>query len=113
MDADKMLADFMCLVDGYRRLEKRCSELETCKVNADRFYNWAVDVDAVAAMHGVSKYAVREYIKLGLIEQHPNSTDKRFLVRGSTALLLDFKELKEEAKYTRQNNKYRSHLHKA
>ena len=23
MDADKMLADFMCLVDGYRRLEKR------------------------------------------------------------------------------------------
>ena len=70
-------------------------------------------MDAVAAMHGVSKYTVREYIKLGLIEPHPNSTEKRFLVRGSTALLLDFKELKEEAKYTRQNNKYKSHLHKA
>lgn len=50
MDADRILADFMCLVDGYRRLEKRCSELEANKVNADRFYNWAVDVDSVAAM---------------------------------------------------------------
>lgn len=70
MDADRILADFMCLVDGYRRLEKRCSELEANKVNADRFYNWAVDVDSVAAMHGVSKYAVREYIRMGLIEPH-------------------------------------------
>ena len=113
MDADRILADFMCLVDGYRRLERRCSELEGSKVNADRFYNWAVDVDEVAAMHGVSKYAVREYIKMGLIEPHPSSTDKRFLVRGSTALLLDFKELREEAKRSRQNERYAGLLHRA
>lgn len=113
MDADRILADFMCLVDGYRRLEKRCSELEANKVNADRFYNWAVDVDSVAAMHGVSKYAVREYIRMGLIEPHPDSTDRRFLVRGSTALLLDFKELKKEAKYAKQNDRYRRLLHRA
>lgn len=110
MDADRALADFVCLVDGYRRLERRCAELEGAKVNADRFYNWAADVETVAAMHGVSRYLVREYIKLGLIEAHPDSTDARFLVRGSVALLLDFDALRAEARHTRQNSKYARQL---
>lgn len=97
--AERLLSEVVTVVDGYRELERRCRTLEQNTVRAEKFYSWAVDVETVAAMHGVSRYIVRRYIELGLIETHPNSSPAKFLVRGSTALTLDFKELKEEAKY--------------
>lgn len=105
METDRMLSEFVKLVDGYRRMEKKCSELDASSVDADKFYGWAVDVNTLSAMHGVSKHLVRRYIELGLIETHPNSTDSKFLVRGSTALRLDFGKLKEEAKFIRYRKK--------
>lgn len=97
-EPDIILSDMVVLVNNYRMLERRCEELEHCVVNAAMFYNWAVDVDTIASMHGVSKYIVRKYIEMGLIETHPNNSKSRFLVRGSTALTLNFKELREKAK---------------
>ena len=98
-ESDKVLADVVALINNYRGLERRCSELENGVVSVDKFYGWAVPVETVASMHGVSEYLVRKYISLGLIETHPNSTPAKFFVRGSIALSLDFKELKEQAKF--------------
>ena len=45
LESDKILADVVTLVDGYRALEKRCKELESKAVSADKFYNWAVPIE--------------------------------------------------------------------
>ena len=97
----RVLSDVVAVIDGYRSLQKRCQELEANTVNADRFYNWAVPVETVASMHGVSMYLVRKYIELGLIEKHPNSKTGKFFVRGSVAIMLDFNALREKAKLTK------------
>lgn len=99
--SDGFLADAVTLIDSYRDLERRNKVLEESQVNASRFYNWAVSVEEIAKMHNVSKYIVQTYIKMGLIETHPNTTPARYLVRGSVALLLDFDQLREQAKYKR------------
>lgn len=102
LESDKILADVVTLVDGYRALEKRCKELESKAVSADKFYNWAVPIEQVASMHGVSPYLVRKYVQLGMIDTHPNSTGAKFLIRGSVALLLNFEELRKEATFKKK-----------
>ena len=63
-------------------------------INADQFYSSAMTTEEVARLHGVTPSRVRDYAKNGLIELHPDSTDAKMLFRASSALLLNFKELK-------------------
>lgn len=103
---ETLIGDVNVFVENYNRLERRCKELEKSNCNVEKFYAVAFDIDTVAKLHGVSKYLVRSYINLGLIDKHPNSTDARFLVRASDALILDFKDLREQAKMIKEKRKW-------
>ncbi len=98
---EKLLGDVSVFVDRYNRLERRCAELETSQYNANKFYAVAFGIDTVSKMHDVSPYLVREYVKMGLIPQHPRSSQAKILIRLSDALLLDFNSLREAAKLRR------------
>ena len=98
---EKLLGDVTVFIDRYNRLERRCAELETSQYNAEKFYAVAFGVEAVSKIHDVSPYLVREYVKMGLIPQHPRSSQSKILIRLSDALLLDFNRLREEAKSRR------------
>ena len=98
---ETLLGDVAVFVDNYNRMERRCSELEASQYNAEKFYPVPLGVDVVAKLHGVSAYLVRRYVKLGLIPTHPGSSDAKIVIRGSTALLLDFDKLREQAKSIR------------
>ena len=85
-----------------RTLKEELSQLRERKLDAARFYAAAVDVKMVSILHGVNPDTVRKYVELGLIEKHPDSMQAKILIRGSEALLLDFKELRK--RYTYRNN---------
>ena len=99
---ERLLGDVTVIVDRLNHLEQENKELRASQVNANRFYAVAFGVEAVSKMHDVSPYLVREYVKLGLIPQHPRSTQARILIRMSDALLLDFNQLREQAKSLRK-----------
>ena len=99
---ERLLGDVTVIVDRLNHLEQENKELRASQVNANRFYTVAFGVEAVSKMHDVSPYLVREYVKLGLIPQHPRSTQARILIRMSDALLLDFNQLREQAKSLRK-----------
>ena len=85
-----------------RTLKEEITTLKGRMLDSARFYAAAVDVKMVAILHGVNPDTVRKYVELGLIEKHPDSMEAKILIRGSEALLLDFKELRK--KYTYRNN---------
>lgn len=93
-----LIGDVAVFVDSYNRMERRCRELEASQYNAEKFYAVPLSVEVVAKLHGVSAYLVRRYVKLGLIPTHPGSTDAKIVIRGSTALLLDFEKMREQAR---------------
>ena len=99
---EKLLGDVSVFVDRYNRLERRCAELESSQYDANKFYAVAFGITEVSKMHDVSPYLVREYVKLGLIPQHPRSSQAKILIRMSDALLLDFNQLREKAKELRR-----------
>ncbi len=77
-------------------LKQELSDLKGKKLDAGRFYAVAVNIETVATLHNVHPDTVRKYVKLGLIEKHPDSMDAKILIRASDALLLDFTELKKQ-----------------
>lgn len=81
-----------------RRLKEELATMRDNKVDAAKFYAVAVGVETVATLHGVHPDTVRKYIALSLIDKHPDSSDGKILVRGSVALLLDFSELRKQAR---------------
>lgn len=99
MEATAVLSEVAALVNECQTLRAENERLRQSSVNADRFYNVALSTADVARLHSVSEYLVRKYIGLGLIDRHPMSTDKKLFVRASDALTLDFKNLKEKAKW--------------
>jgi len=99
MDAAEITKAVFELVTENRRLADENADLKRCSVRAEKFYDCPLSVDSVASLHGVSRKVVRRFISLGLIELHPDSTDAKYLVRGSVALLLDFGELRRRAKF--------------
>lgn len=101
MEAASVVQEVVALVHENQILRAENERLRNSAVNADRFYNVALSTADVARLHSVSDYLVRKYIGLGLIDRHPMSTDAKMYVRASDALLLDFKEMKEKAKYMR------------
>lgn len=96
--SERLLGDVTVFIDRYNHLERENEKLRASQVNASRFYAVAFGVNVVSKMHDVSPYLVREYVKMGLIPQHPRSTQAKILIRLSDALLLDFNMLREEAK---------------
>ena len=95
---ERLLGDVTAVVDRMNHLEQENKRLAASQVNATRFYAVAFGVETVSKMHDVSPYLVREYVKMGLIPQHPRSTQAKILIRLSDALLLDFNVLREAAK---------------
>ncbi len=91
-----------------RKLRDRLTYLEAHCIIADKFYNTALSVKTVADMHAVCPATVRNYVTMGAIPKHPDSTDSKILIRGSVALQLDFDELRRNysvrnaGKYFRQ-----------
>lgn len=76
-------------------LRKENARIMNSYVNVERFDNVPMPVSMVAELHSVSPELVRKYVKKGLIETHPKSTDAKILIRASDALRLDFKELRK------------------
>ena len=76
-------------------LTQKVQRLESKSVNIDKFENTAITVEACARMHGVWVQTVRQYIKDGYIPEHPDSTDRKKLIRTSDAILLNFKQLRK------------------
>ncbi len=77
------------------KLKEELSETKEGTIRADKFYGTAITVDACAAMHGVCRTTVFNYIAKGFIPRHPNSTDHKILIRTSDALLFDFKQARK------------------
>ena len=75
-------------------LTQKVQQLESKSINIDKFENTAITVEACARMHGVCVQTVRQYIKDGYIPEHPDSTDRKILIRTSDAILLNFKQLR-------------------
>lgn len=93
---NKLISDVMDLVNENERLQEELKYQRENTILVDKFYNVGLTTDVVAALHSVSAALVRKYIKEGLIETHPQSTDAKILVRASDALTLDFKAMKKQ-----------------
>jgi len=103
MDYENVIEQVASLVCRNRELEAKLESIEHTSVLVDKFYNVAMTTEMVARLHSVSEALVRKYIKLGMIETHPMSTDAKLLVRASDALTLDFRMMKFSAR--ERNNK--------
>lgn len=75
-------------------LTQKVKQLESKSINIDKFENTAITVEACARMHGVCVQTIRQYIREGYIPEHPDSTDRKKLIRTSDAILLNFKEMR-------------------
>jgi hypothetical protein len=79
-------------------LEAKVIKLEKAQegsISLERFYAVKMDIPEVARLHNVDPRTVRGYVKRGLIEIHPDSTDSHTYLRGSVALSLDFRKLRK------------------
>ncbi len=97
---DSLVAD----KEQYSLLKKEVGDIKTFKDYANKFYSRKMSLAMVAHLHEVHCVTVRKYVKLGLIETHPDSTDAKIIIRASIALGLDFSRLKKEAKVILLNN---------
>lgn len=77
-------------------LTQKVEQLESRTINIDKFESTAITVEACARMHGVCVQTVRQYIKEGYIPEHPDSTDRKILIRTSDAILLNFRQLRKK-----------------
>ena len=76
---------------------RKLREQQDASVSPDKFYAVKMDIPEVARLHGVDARTVRSYVKRGLIEKHPDSTDNITYIRGSVALSLDFRKLRKSS----------------
>lgn len=81
---------------------QRIEDLSKNTIDLLRFYAVPMTTEEVAKFHGISTARVRDYASRGLIELHPNTTDKRMLFRASTALGLNFNVLKKQKSAQKQ-----------
>lgn len=101
MEATAVLSEVAALVNECQALRAENERLRQSAVNADRFYSAMLSTDEVGRLHGVSKDTVLNYVKRGLIEKAPDSTDGKVKIRASVALMLDFGKMKDKLKYMR------------
>ena len=93
----------------YRQLKEEVGSLIEFRENANKFYGLKMPVEMVALLHDVNKVTVRKYVKLGLIETHPESSDAKIIIRASVALTLDFTKLKRDGRRERFLNEFIPH----
>ena len=103
MERENVIEQVTALVCRNRELEAQIESIRSNSVLVDKYYNVALTTEMVARLHSVSEALVRKYIKLGMIETHPMSTDAKLLVRASDALQLDFRMMKFSVR--ERNNK--------
>ena len=101
MEATAVLSEVAALVNECQALRAENERLKQSSVNADRFYSAMLSTEEVGRLHGVNKATVLNYVKRGLIEKAPNSTDGKVWIRASVALMLDFEKMKDKLKYMR------------
>lgn len=95
IDAGKIAEYVRELEFENEKLKEQLSEVKEGTVRADKFYGTSITVEACAAMHGVCRSTVCNYVAKGYIPRHPNSTDHKILIRTSDALLFDFKQARK------------------
>lgn len=95
MDTAMTIQAVVDLAGENASLRQENARIMNSYVNVERFDNVPMPVSMVAELHSVSPELVRKYVKKGLIETHPGSTDAKILIRASAALRLDFKELRK------------------
>ena len=78
------------------RLTSELNTLRENSVNAEKFYGAPLSLNTVALLQGVDPRTIKNYVELGAIPIHPDSTDGRTYIRGSVALKIDFSKLKRE-----------------
>lgn len=101
MEATAVLSEVAALVNECQTLRAENERLKRSSVNADRFYSAMLSTEEVGRLHGVNKATVLNYVKRGLIEKAPDSTDGKIWIRASVALMLDFEKMKDKLKYMR------------
>lgn len=101
MEATAVLSEVAALVNECQALRAENERLKQSSVNADRFYSAMLSTEEVGRLHGVNKATVLNYVKRGLIEKAPDSTDGKIWIRASVALMLDFEKMKDKLKYMR------------
>lgn len=101
MEAASIVREVVELVHENQALRAENERLKQSSVNADRFYSAMLSTEEVGRLHGVNKATVLNYVKRGLIEKAPDSTDGKVWIRASVALMLDFGKMKEKLKYMR------------
>lgn len=101
MEAASIVREVVELVHENQILRAENERLKQSSVNADRFYSAMLSTEEVGRLHGVNKATVLNYVKRGLIEKAPDSTDGKVWIRASVALMLDFGKMKEKLKYMR------------
>lgn len=72
-------------------LAAKVTKLQNDSIDLEKFYGTAISAEACARMHGVCVQTVRQYIHAGFIPRHPDSTDRKILIRTSDAITLDFR----------------------
>ena len=104
MEATAVLSEVAALVNECQTLRAENERLKQSSINADRFYSAMLSTEEVGRLHGVSKDTVLNYVKRGLIEKAPDSTDGKVRIRASVALMLDFGKMKDKLKYMLLHN---------
>ena len=81
-----------------KELSQQYQRIQEESIDTHKFYGTTVTPEICARIHGVCALTVREYVKTGHIPKHPDSTDRKILIRTSDALTLDFRQLKKLAR---------------
>ena len=77
--------------------------LQNGALNACQFYNSVLTVEMVSMLHRLHPDTIREYVKRGVIEKHPDSSDRKILIRASDALLFNHKEAMKKGAFRKHN----------
>lgn len=93
-DAVRIVAE---LVNRKAQLEQENERLRVTMVDTERFHNVPMSLDVAGQLHGVSAKVVRRLVELGLISKHPQSTDRKILIRASEAIRMDIDQLRKLA----------------
>jgi hypothetical protein len=91
IDALKISAYVRQLELDNQHLTQQVQMLKEQIIDIRKFESTTMTVEALARMHNVDPRTVRQYIHEGFIPTHPDSTDRKILIRSADAIRLDFR----------------------
>ena len=95
---DDVLRAVAELVNRKTLLEQENEMLKSTRVDTERFHSIPMTLEVAGQLHGVSSKVIRRLVELGLIVKHPQSSDRKILIRASEAIRMNIDELKVKAK---------------